>query len=117
MPTGFATTADKIIVDAFGTATTLTTVTGVQTYTVNIVYPWVARQREPQIRSLILLWDKQLQERGLIATLSYIIAADNYSTAAYSYTGDEIEDNFTAAEFTLMGRMDAFMSLCTDDVS
>jgi phage-related minor tail protein len=39
MPTGFATTADKIIVDAFGTATTLTTVTGVQTYTVNNLYP------------------------------------------------------------------------------
>lgn len=76
----------------------------------------MARQREPQIRSLILLRDKQLQERGLIATLSYIIAADNNSTAAYSYTGDGIEDDFTAAELTLMGRMDAFMSLCIDDV-
>jgi hypothetical protein len=59
---------------------------------------------------------KQLQERGLIATPSYIIAADNNSTAAYSYTGDGIEDDFTAAELTLMGRMDAFMSLCIDDV-
>jgi hypothetical protein len=77
----------------------------------------VARQREPQIRSLILLRDKQLQERGMIVTLSYIIAADNNSTAAYSYTSDGIEDDFTAAGFTLMGRMDAFMSLCTEDVS
>ena len=36
--TGFATTVDKIIVDAFGTAVTLTTVSGAQTNTVKSVY-------------------------------------------------------------------------------
>ena len=75
----------------------------------------MARRRERQTRSVILLWHKPLQELGLIAVLSYIIAADNNSTAAYFYTGDGIEDDFTAAEFTLMGTMDAF--LVAGDVS
>ena len=69
----------------------------------------MARPRAQQIRSLILLRHKPLQELGLIAVLSYTLEGDNNSTAVHSYIGDGIKNDFTAAELTLMGTMDTFL--------
>ena len=43
------------------------------------------------------------------AVLSYIIVVDDNSTAVYSYTGDAANNDFTAAEFTLMGTINAVL--------
>jgi Ca2+-binding RTX toxin-like protein len=108
--TGFATTVDKLNVDAFGTATTLTTVTGTQTNTVNNVY-FLGGQAAGAADS-IANSVTALAAAGTwtdAAVLSYIIIADDNSSAVYSYTGDAAGNDFTAGEFTLMGTVDAVL--------
>jgi Ca2+-binding RTX toxin-like protein len=108
--TGFATTADKLNVDAFGTATALTTVTGAQTNTVNNVY-FLGGQAAGAADS-IANSVTALAAAGTwtdAAVLSYIIIADDNSSAVYSYTGDAAGNDFTAGEFTLMGTVDAVL--------
>ena len=108
--TGFVTTVDDINVDAFGTAVTLTTVAGVQTNTVDTVY-FLGGQAAGAADS-IAASVTALAAAGTwtdAAVLSYIIIADTNSTAVYSYTGDAGGNDFTAAEFTLMGTIDAVL--------
>jgi Ca2+-binding RTX toxin-like protein len=103
--TDFVSGADRLNVDAMTAATTATNVAGVQTATAGVFY-YLGGQgagAADSIANSVTALAAAGTWNDTAATV-YILVSDNNSAALYQYTGDGANDDFTAAEFTLVGQ-------------
>jgi Ca2+-binding RTX toxin-like protein len=102
--TDFTTGADILNVDAMTAATAATTVTGPQTATAGVFYylGGQAAGAADSIAGSVTALAAAGTWTDAAATV-YILVSDDNSAALYQYTGDGLNNDFNAAEFTLMG--------------